>query len=98
MFLMTYRGTHYSYRHMHGFGRHTFSFINADNKRYWVKYHFKTVQGIKNFTNDEAIKMKGEDPDWAQRDLVTAIDKADFPNWLVKVQIMTEDQAKNYKW
>ena len=98
MFLMSDRGTPYSYRHMHGFGSHTFSFINSKNERFWVKFHFKTKQGIKNFTNDEATKMKGEDPDWAQRDLVTAIDAGNFPKWDVKVQIMTQEQAKNFKW
>ena len=98
LFLMSDRGTPYSYRHMHGFGSHTFSFINASNERHWVKFHFKTKQGIRNFTNDEAVKMKGEDPDHAQRDLVAAIDNGDFPKWDVKVQIMTELQAKTYKW
>jgi len=83
---------------MHGFGSHTFSFINKENEKHWVKFHFKTAQGIKNFTNDEAVKMKGEDPDFAQRDLVEAIDRGDFPKWNVKVQIMTEEQAKTYKW
>ncbi|MBC7848218.1 MAG: catalase [Chitinophagaceae bacterium] len=98
MFLMSDRGTPFSYRHMHGFGSHTFSFINADNQKHWVKFHFKTQQGIKNFTNDEAVKMKGEDPDHAQRDLVTAIDAGDFPRWDVKVQIMTTEQAKTFRW
>ena len=98
MFLMSDRGTPYSYRHMHGFGSHTFSLINDKNERVWVKFHFKTVQGIKNFLNDEAVKMKGEDPDWAQRDLVAAIDKGDFPKWDLKIQVMTEEQAKTYKW
>lgn len=98
MFLMSDRGTPFSYRHMHGFGSHTFSFINADNQKVWVKFHFKTRQGIKNFVNDEAVKMKGEDADWAQRDLVNAIDNGDFPKWDVKVQVMTEEQAKTYRW
>lgn len=98
LFLFTDRGTPYSYRHMHGFGSHTFSFINADNERFWVKFHFKTLQGIKNFTADEAVKMKGEDGDWAQRDLVDSIDKGEFPRWAVKVQIMPEAEAKTYKW
>ena len=98
LFLMSDRGTPYSYRHMHGFGSHTFSFINANNERFWVKFHFKTQQGIKNFTAEEAVKMKGEDADWAQRDLVEAIDKGEFPRWDVKVQIMTEEQAKTYRW
>ncbi len=98
MFLMSDRGTPYSYRHMHGFGSHTYSMINDKNERVWVKFHFKTAQGIKNFLNDEAVKMKGEDADWAQRDLVQAIDKGDFPKWHLKIQVMTEEQAKSYKW
>jgi catalase len=98
LFLMSDRGTPYSYRHMNGYGSHTFSFINANNEKFWVKFHFKTAQGIKNFTNEEAVKMKGEDPDWAQRDLVNAIDKGEFPRWNLKVQVMTEEQAKTYKW
>jgi catalase len=98
MFLMSDRGTPFSYRHMHGFGSHTFSLINKDDQRVWVKFHFKTQQGIKNFLNDEAVKMKGEDPDHAQRDLVEAIDRGDFPKWNVKIQIMSEEQAKTYHW
>jgi catalase len=98
MFLFSDRGTPYGYRHMHGFGSHTFSFINDNNERHWVKFHFKTQQGIKNFLNDEAVKMKGEDPDFAQRDLITAIDNGDFPRWDMKVQIMTEEQAGTYKF
>ena len=96
LFLMSDRGTPFSYRHMHGFGSHTFSLINADNERHWVKFHFKTAQGIQNFTNDTAAAMKGQDADWAQRDLVDAIDRGDFPQWNVKVQIMTEEQAQNW--
>ncbi len=98
MFLMSDRGTPYSYRHMHGFGSHTFSFYNAKNERVWVKFHFKTQQGIKNFVNDEAVKMKGEDADWAQRDLVYAIENGDFPKWSLKIQVMTTEQAANFKW
>lgn len=96
MFLMTDRGTPFGYRHMHGFGSHTFSFINAANERFWVKFHFKTQQGIKNFTDDEAVKMKGLDADHAQRDLVQAIDRGEFPKWNLKVQIMPEQDAKTY--
>ena len=98
MFLMTDRGTPYSYRHMHGFGSHTYSFINDRNERFWVKFHFKTAQGIKNLTNSEAVRLRGEDPDHAQRDLVTSIDNGDYPKWSLKVQIMTEEQARTYKW
>ncbi|GGG21086.1 catalase [Pontibacter amylolyticus] len=96
--LMSDRGTPFSYRHMHGFGSHTFSFINKDNVRFFVKFHFKTLQGIQNLTDSEATVMKGMDPDHAQRDLVTAIDRGDFPRWALKVQIMTEAEAATYKW
>ena len=98
MFLMSDRGTPFSYRHMNGYGSHTFSFINDKNERVWVKFHFKTVQGIKNFNNEEAVRMKGDDADWAQRDLVKAIDAGDFPKWNLKIQVMTEEQARTYKW
>ena len=98
MFLMSDRGTPYSYRHMNGYGSHTFSLINDKNESVWVKFHFKTIQGIKNFINQDAAKMKGEDADWAQRDLVNAIDNKDFPKWNLKIQVMTDDQAKSYKW
>jgi len=98
MFLMSDRGTPYGYRHMHGFGSHTFSMINDKNEKVWVKFHFKSAQGIKNFTNDEAVKMKGEDPDFAQRDLVNAIESGDFPKWHLKIQVMTLEQAKFYKF
>lgn len=98
MILMSDRGTPASYRHMHGFGSHTFSFINKDNERFYVKFHFITQQGIKNFTNEEAAAMKGKDPDQAQRDLVESIDRGDFPKWTLKVQVMTETVAKTYRW
>jgi catalase len=98
LFLMSDRGTPYGYRHMHGFGSHTFSFINAKNERHWVKFHWVNLQGIKNFSADEAGRMKGEDPDFAQRDLLEAIDKNDFPKWALKVQVMTEAAAKTYQW
>jgi len=94
MILMSDRGTPYGYRHMNGYGSHTFSMINANNERVWVKFHFKTAQGIKNFLNDEATEMKGKDPDFAQRDLVEAIDNKNFPKWNVKIQVMTDEQAK----
>lgn len=98
LILMSDRGTPYGYRHMHGFGSHTFSMINVDNERVWVKFHFKTKQQIKNFTNDEAVKMKGENPDFAQEDLVNAIENGDFPKWTMYIQVMTEEQAKEFRW
>ena len=96
MFLMSDRGTPYSYRHLNGYGSHTFSMINAENERVWVKFHFKTAQGIKNFTGGDASSMRGVDPDWAQRDLVESIDKGDFPRWNVKIQVMTDAQAAEF--
>lgn len=96
--LMSDRGTPYTYRHMNGYGSHTFSLINSKNERVWVKFHFKTLQGIRNFTNEEAIDIRGKDPDWAQRDLMTAIDNADYPTWAVKIQVMTDEQAKSFRW
>jgi catalase len=96
MFLMSDRGTPYGYRHLNGYGSHTFSLLNDKNEKVYVKFHFKTAQGIKNFTNDEATKMKGEDPDFAQRDLVEAIDKGDFPKWNMKIQVMTMEQSKSH--
>jgi catalase len=70
--------------------------VNAANERVWVKFHFKTLQGIKNFTDEEAAAIKGTDPDFAQRDLVQAIDKKDFPQWAVKIQVMTDAQAQAF--
>ena len=98
LILMTDRGTPLSYRHMHGFGSHTFSFINNGNERHFVKFHFKTLQGIRNFTDAAATEMKGLDPDQAQRDLYDAIERGDFPKWALKVQIMTEADAATYQW
>ncbi|MCC6463462.1 MAG: catalase [Saprospiraceae bacterium] len=98
LILMSDRGTPYSYRHLNGYGSHTFSLINAANERVWVKFHFKTQQGIKNFTDNEASRMKGMDADWAQRDLVEAIDRQEFPKWALKIQVMTDEQAKTFRW
>ncbi|MFH0733517.1 MAG: catalase [bacterium] len=96
--LFSDRGTPYNFRQMHGFGSHTFSMINDQNNRVWVKFHFKTEQGIKNFTGYEAEEMRGKDPDWAQRDMVKAIAGGNFPKWKLKIQVMTEEQAKFFKW
>src|SRR5690606_26347367 len=82
-----------SYRHMHGFGSHTFSLINANNERVWVKFHFYTQQGIQNLTNAEAKEIIGSDRESHQRDLFESIEKGDFPRWNMKIQVMTEQQA-----
>lgn len=96
LILMSDRGTPYGYRHMHGFGSHTFSFINSDNERFYVKFHFITAQGIKNFTDAEASEMKSKDLDFSQRDLFENIQNGNFPKWHMKVQIMPEAESKTY--
>ncbi|HFU5770403.1 TPA: catalase [Campylobacter jejuni] len=88
--LMSDRGIPASYRHMHGFGSHTYSFINDKNERFWVKFHFKTQQGIKNLTNQEAAELIAKDRESHQRDLYNAIENKDFPKWKVQVQILAE--------
>lgn len=98
MILMSDRGTPFSYRHMHGFGSHTFSFFNNMNERIWVKFHCRTMQGIKNFSGKEANEMRGIDPDQAQRDLVEAIERKDFPKWTLQIQLMTDEQAKKVNY
>ncbi|MBD3865021.1 catalase [Campylobacter fetus] len=96
--LMSDRGIPASYRHMHGFGSHTYSLINAKGERFWVKFHFKTRQGIKNLTNAEAGAIVAKDRESHQRDLYNSIDKGDFPKWDFKIQIMTEEEANNCKF
>ena len=91
--VMSDRGIPASFRHMHGFGSHTFSFINANNERYWVKFHFRTQQGIKNLTDQEAAELVGNDRESSQRDLYEAIEGGDFPRWTMFVQIMPEADA-----
>ena len=90
--LFSNRGTPDGYRHMDGFGSHTFSLINAAGERVWVKWHFKTQQGVKNLSAAEAGRLAGADPDYAQRDLFGAIAQGDFPRWNVFIQVMTDEQ------
>ena len=94
---MSDRGIPQSYRHMHGFGSHTFSFINADNERFWVKFHFRSHQGIKNITDEEAAKTVGMCRESHQRDLYETIEGNDYPKWTLSVQIMPEKEAATYK-
>lgn len=94
--VMSDRGIPKSYRHMHGFGSHTYSFLNKENTRYWVKFHFRTQQGIENLSNEEAIQLIGTDRETHQRDLFEAIERGDFPKWKMYIQIMTEEEANHY--
>ena len=92
--IMGDRGIPSSYRHMHGFSSHAYSFISKDNKRTWVKFHFRSQQGIKNLTDKEAGIVVGMDRESHQRDLYEAIEQGKFPKWTMYVQLMTEDQAR----
>ena len=91
--LMSDRGIPASYRHMHGFGSHTYSLINDKGERFWVKFHFKTQQGIKNLTNKEAEEIIAKDRESHQRDLYNSIEKGDFPKWTFQVQILPENEV-----
>ncbi|WP_373988194.1 catalase [Duganella sp. BuS-21] len=88
--LFSSRGTPDGYRHMHGFGSHTYSLINDAGQRVYVKWHFLTQQGIKNLSAEAAVRIAGSDPDYSQRDLFNAIAGGDFPRWDVKVQVASE--------
>ncbi|MBP2028154.1 catalase [Acetoanaerobium pronyense] len=93
--VMSDRGIPSSYRFMHGFSSHAYSFINANNERTWVKFHFRSNQGIQNFTDQEAEMIIAGDRESHQRDLYEAIEKKKYPKWTMYVQLMTEEQARN---
>jgi len=96
--LFSDRGTPASYRHMNGYSSHTFKWYSAKGESFWVQYHFKTDQGIANLTRREATRVSGDDPDHATRDLYEAIDRGEYPSWTLKVQVMTPEQANDYRW
>jgi catalase len=92
--VMSERGIPRSFRHMHGFGSHTYSFINADHERTWVKFHYRTEQGVRNLTDAEAAALIGKDRETHQRDLYDSIERGDFPRWTLFIQVMSDAQAK----
>ena len=96
--VMSDRGIPRGYRHMHGFGSHTYSFINAANERFWVKFHFVSQQGIENLSDAEAAAVVAGDRESSQRDLLEAIDRSEFPQWKLCVQIMPEADAATYRF
>jgi catalase len=96
--LFSDRGTPKSYRYMNGYGSHTYKWYNQDGEIFWVKYHFKTNQGAKNLTREEAERLKGSDPDHATRDLHNAIKNEEFPSWTLQMQIMPAKEAENYRF
>ncbi len=94
--LFSDRGIPDGFRHMNGYGSHTFSLWNENGKRFWVKFHFKTDQGIKNLSVEKAQEIASKNPDYAGEDLFMAIEKGNFPKWNLKVQIVPEEEAKNF--
>jgi len=96
--LMSDRGIPATLRHMHGFGSHTFKWVNKEGEAVWVKYHFKTEQGVKNLAVDTAAKLAGENPDYHTEDLFNAIEAGDFPAWTLYVQIMPVEDANTYRF
>lgn len=94
--VMSDRGLPRSFRHMHGFGSHTFSFLNAQNERFWVKFTFKTQQGIENLSDAQAQELVGRDRESSHRDLYDSIENKEFPRWTLFVQIMPEKEANTY--
>lgn len=92
---MSDRGIPKSYRHVNGYGSHTYSLINASGERFWVKFHFKTLQGIETLTNEQAEAVIAKDRESNQRDLFENIQAGNFPKWSFEIQIMTDSQAKN---
>jgi len=90
---MSDRGIPYSYRHMNGYGCHTFAMYDRNNRRTWVKFHLKTLQGIKNLTDAEAVEIVGKDRESHQRDLLESIDRGEFPRWQMSIQVMSEERS-----
>ena len=93
--IMSDRGIPSSYRFMHGFSSHAYSMINAENQRVWVKFHFRSQQGIQNLTDQEAAKVVADDRESHQRDLYNAIEQEKYPKWKMYIQVMTEEEANN---
>jgi len=96
--LFSDRGTPATFRHMNGYSSHTYMWYNAQGEYFWVQYHLKTDQGIKNLTREEATRLSGQNPDHATQDLFEAINRGDFPSWTLQMQIMTPEQAEDYRW
>jgi catalase len=96
--LFSDRGTPATFRHMNGYSSHTFKWYNDKGEYFWVQYHFKTDQGIKNLSREEAKRLGGEDPNHATRDLYEAIERGDYPSWTLEMQILTPEQARDFQW
>ena len=97
-YLMGDRGLPRTWRHMNGYGSHTYQWVNVAGERFWVKFHFHSVQGVENMTADEATRVAGEDADFHRRDLFEAIGRGEFPKWKLSVQVMPYEEAKSYRF
>lgn len=97
-YLMGDRGIPRSWRHMNGYSSHTYLWVNAEEERFWVKYHFKTDQGVENLTQEEADQLAGSDGDYHQRDLFDALEKGEYPSWTLSVQVMPYAEAAGYRF
>jgi catalase len=96
--LFSDRGIPRTLRHMNGYGSHTYSMVNAEGERVWVKFHFKTVQGIETMTDAESAELIGRDRESHQRDLYESIERGEFPQWRLMIQVMTQEQANRFRW
>ncbi|TFB21775.1 catalase [Filobacillus milosensis] len=92
------RGIPATYRHMNGYGSHTYKWVNEDGEKFWIKYHFVSDQGVKGLDEKVADELAGTNPDYHTEDLFNAIDKGDYPSWTLYVQVMPYEDAKTYKW
>jgi catalase len=97
-YLMGDRGIPKTYRHMNGYGSHTYMWVNADGERFWVKYHFKSDQGVENLTGDDGASLAGTDPDVHRRDLFRSIERGDYPSWTLYVQVIPYEEGLQYRY
>ena len=97
-YLMGDRGIPKSWRHMNGYGSHTYMWVNAAGERSWIKYHFETDQGVQNLTNEDGALTAATDPDAHRRDLFDSIAAGDFPTWTLYIQVMPYEDAKTYRY
>jgi catalase len=98
MVLFSDRGTPASYRHMHGYSGHTHKFTKPDGSFVYVQTHFRSNQGVKSLTNEEASKLSSENPDFHTQDLFDAIERGEYPSWTMSVQTLTQEQAEKFRW
>ena len=98
MHLFSERGTPASVRNIHSYSGHTYKFTKEDGSFHYIKLHFRTNQGIKNLSNDESVRLSGENPNLHTVDLYQSIEKGDFPSWTLYIQVMSPEDAEKYRW